>query len=598
MSKRTAVLVVHGMGSQRPLETVRGIVNAVWFEKDGAPDDPRKAWVHPEPSGVDIDLSVLTTNELRGVKPKRLVDFHELYWAHLMSETRSVAVLLWLFELARRGPKFQRGMKTLWWVGTIFLALLLLSVTLIFVQAIIQFPRFIHDMSSFVFVPLVSVLVILALSLLAASFTGSQRMMGFLFKPFFGFAVAVAIFTWADAVYPQALSHWSLRFLPAGFTLIAVWVLMGKRGLVVLACALAISVVVFFLSLIPAADPFTGWVIFSQRYSVELVKAWNEHRVPWGVGSEWSTVAAWSIIVTYLAVNVAFLQPYLGDAARYFRNSPGNVAGRREIRRQAVDMLAALHVSGKYDRIVVVAHSLGTVVAYDMLRAYFARVCRGLPTKGLGPEFEAVDQADVESKKFDRNLFRRNARGIMRRMAPVAAEVLVAHAKAVAEGKGPKHPQVWLVTDFVTLGSPLTHAKYLMCNKDYAKGLEEDFERRTREREFPTCPPRKIDADGLLVFNHVEWKKRFFHHGAQFGLARWTNLYFKRTELLWGDAVGGPLADVFGKAVLDVEVFTNKTKTPEFFTHTAYWDTKRGGRTSQHIVELRKAIDLEDAGTA
>ena len=31
---RTAVLVVHGMGSQRPLETVRGIINAVWFDDD------------------------------------------------------------------------------------------------------------------------------------------------------------------------------------------------------------------------------------------------------------------------------------------------------------------------------------------------------------------------------------------------------------------------------------------------------------------------------------------------------------------------------------------------------------------------------------
>jgi hypothetical protein len=31
---RTAVLVVHGMGSQRPLETVRGVINAVWFDDD------------------------------------------------------------------------------------------------------------------------------------------------------------------------------------------------------------------------------------------------------------------------------------------------------------------------------------------------------------------------------------------------------------------------------------------------------------------------------------------------------------------------------------------------------------------------------------
>ena len=51
---RTAVLVVHGMGSQRPLETVRGIVDAVWLCPATA-TAPRNYWTHPELSGVDID---------------------------------------------------------------------------------------------------------------------------------------------------------------------------------------------------------------------------------------------------------------------------------------------------------------------------------------------------------------------------------------------------------------------------------------------------------------------------------------------------------------------------------------------------------------
>ncbi len=64
---RTAVLVVHGMGSQRPLETVRGVINAVWFKNDNHTQDPHyKLWSHPEPSGVDLDLTVMTTNEIPG----------------------------------------------------------------------------------------------------------------------------------------------------------------------------------------------------------------------------------------------------------------------------------------------------------------------------------------------------------------------------------------------------------------------------------------------------------------------------------------------------------------------------------------------------
>ena len=98
--KRTAVLVVHGMGSQRPLDTVRGIVDAVWLEGDKTARGLRRIWTHPERSGVDdIDLPVITTNFIPDTH--RRTDFHELYWAHLMSETRAVAVLLWLFELAR-----------------------------------------------------------------------------------------------------------------------------------------------------------------------------------------------------------------------------------------------------------------------------------------------------------------------------------------------------------------------------------------------------------------------------------------------------------------------------------------------------------------
>ena len=42
---------------------------------------------------------------------------------------------------------------------------------------------------------------------------------------------------------------------------------------------------------------------------------------------------------------------------------------------------------------------------------------------------------------------------------------------------------VWRVTDFITLGSPLTYASYLMALN------EADFERQIQERELATDPP-------------------------------------------------------------------------------------------------------------
>ncbi len=138
---RTAVLVVHGMGSQRPLETVRGIVDAVWHDGQPANLSTKRVWTHPEPSGVDMDLTVMTTNALSGKPGDRTADFHELYWAHLMSQTRAVAVLLWLFELGRKGPRFTTAMNALWYCVAIFLCLLLLSVSLLILQAIVWFSH-------------------------------------------------------------------------------------------------------------------------------------------------------------------------------------------------------------------------------------------------------------------------------------------------------------------------------------------------------------------------------------------------------------------------------------------------------------------------
>ena len=139
--KRTAVLVVHGIGSQRALETVRGVIKGVWLDSDAPDDHSKRIWNHPEPSGTDIDLAVMTTNAVPGAKDRRQVDFHELYWAHMMSETKAVAVLLWLYELGRKGPIMKLGINGLWWTAAIFLCLLNLSIALLALQGVYLFSH-------------------------------------------------------------------------------------------------------------------------------------------------------------------------------------------------------------------------------------------------------------------------------------------------------------------------------------------------------------------------------------------------------------------------------------------------------------------------
>jgi len=147
------------------------------------------------------------------------------------------------------------------------------------------------------------------------------------------------------------------------------------------------------------------------------------------------------------------------------------------------------------------------------------------------------------------------------------------------------------------LGSPLTHAPYLMCRGKTEDELKEDFARRVREREFPACPPPLLDGDQRMTFYNPKAQKHQFHSGGVFALTRWTNLYFPASELLWGDPIGGELSSLFGENIADVSVYANDGRRNSLFAHVLYW--KRGSDADPpHIAALSDAIDLADEGTA
>ena len=58
----------------------------------------------------------------------------------------------------------------------------------------------------------------------------------------------------------------------------------------------------------------------------------------------------------------------LGDAARYLDTRPDNVQARFAIQKAGVDLIKRLHAEERYHRIVVVGHSLGAMIGYDVLR--------------------------------------------------------------------------------------------------------------------------------------------------------------------------------------------------------------------------------------
>ncbi len=165
----------------------------------------------------------------------------------------------------------------------------------------------------------------------------------------------------------------------------------------------------------------------------------------------------------------------------------------------------------------------------------------------------------------------------------------------------------WLITDFVTLGSPLAHAEFLIA------ASAEDLARRKFERELPQSPPLREDLDPnvfrlaqatgklpvgvdfkiskLISFPppsapHV-WE---VHHAAPFAVVRWINVYDTASLVFRGDIIGGPLASEFGPAIIDIDLKSLRGQSHSF-THTKYWAID-GEPT--HIDVLRSAVNLLD----
>lgn len=263
----------------------------------------------------------------------------------------------------------------------------------------------------------------------------------------------------------------------------------------------------------------------------------------------------------------------LGDAARYLSPAPGNVAVRDRIRGDGVRLLADLHRSNRYDRIVIVGHSLGSVIAYDIVTHLYAM----LHLDHRGP------------RKAPRK--RAQALHAYRGDDPMVAQDL----QYAAWEEARRATQPWLITDLVTVGSPLTHADFLLTSKD--RSLDDLQE----ARQLPTCPPvrdegpDKADKKEKAFFRHAEYVTRdgrnatflYFHHAAPFATTRWTNLYVPVRWGVLGDVVGGPLRPHFGDWVNDVSVVS-----PYALAHTRYWILGRGGAKSDHIEPVRQALRL------
>jgi hypothetical protein len=295
----------------------------------------------------------------------------------------------------------------------------------------------------------------------------------------------------------------------------------------------------------------------------------------------------WRFLGNDLALN------YLGDAARYLRPYPANIANRQAIRNAGVLLLEKLHNSGKYDRIVMVGHSLGSVIAYDILTHAWVKMHRShsFPTtrqraSGDGP-FQSLRRVEKAAADKLEN----------------ANEAQMLQHEAWKEMR--INTQPWLVTDLVTLGSPLTYAEFLLTDGP------ESLHKLKINRTLPICPPwleevkpfgarrtRNTKSCPRLRFSYEQQyhtsigRKNYtfslYHHAAMFAVTRWTNLHVPIAQWgLSGDLISGPLGSdkCLGKWILDIEL------KPQFmrFMHTWYWDKTKEKEMKNHAAS---SIDL------
>lgn len=288
-----------------------------------------------------------------------------------------------------------------------------------------------------------------------------------------------------------------------------------------------------------------------------------------------------SAVLSYLFSRLlpSWLTASFVDVVRYLDTSPRSYGVRREIRKGLVEMLQALHAKDgngrqRYDRIVIVAHSLGAYIAYDAISYLWGLTSsQTLMTKSELTGLNKLEEAADAMEKGTGNV----------KDFQCAQNALFRGLRATGNP--------WLITDFVSVGAPMYFADRLMPGKG-----EVGFNRRKDRFELTTCPPmvRQPPDHNHTRYSYCRNKTyQVLHESAPFTVVRWTNLFFPTSLGFLGDWFGDRLSPLFGAGIRDVPIVGNKPQRyVPAWPHSLYFrypeDTTPGSATA----ELRTAMAL------
>lgn len=451
--KRQAVVIIHGIGEQRPMSTLRGFVEALQkfpgkYGRGKDTNQPEAIWSRPDKLSAGFEHRRLS---LKGTSNRPSTDVYELYWAHLFEQT---------------------------------------------------------DSSTFM--------------------------------------------AWAKMIFLRKASDLPKRMRP--YLRVLRWL--------VPTVALVVGVVSYLIANQPKHEP--ELTLLPVLYAV-IIGAIGSFTVQWLSG---------------------FFLGTISDAARYLDASARNVSSRNAVRKLGVGFLEKLHdardddgEADKYDRIILVGHSLGTVIGYDILSHFWYR------------KYEEFDQAKAEPQAAVKEM-----KAAIRDLENDPGAHTIDDWRALQERVWLEYRKIgnpWRITDFVTLGSPLAHGDVLIA------ASESEFYARQKAQELPTAPPT-LDPTKNEIWrdetfdrpNNQKWSVKILNHSAMFALMRWTNAYFPVWGGILGDPVGGPVASRFGPAVWDRPV--RRDSKNERMSHLNYWNGEINRADPQEpLTALEDALQLE-----
>lgn len=264
---------------------------------------------------------------------------------------------------------------------------------------------------------------------------------------------------------------------------------------------------------------------------------------------------------------------YLGDVPRYLDPATVNISERQAIRAEGISLLKGLHESKHYDRIIVVGHSLGTTIAYDLVKLLWSEYYY----RNEKAKFDELSKEELEQHYQHLNAYVEKSNTLKSDAASLEA-FRTGQQQAFEYLKKTGNP--WLISDLVTIGSPLAHAGHLFAQE---KGL---FEKLVTQREYPVCPPliQQPDKSWILDSKKIQFSEelplKYFSHSSPFAVTRWTNIYYL------SDYIGGPVQPHFGAGVKDIAI---KRSNPFFFYpggHTRYWDFDNKTNILPHLWDV------------